>query len=147
MNFAKFLRTPVLKNVYERLLLYFHYNSHHHYRYHHFHCHFKMHVSRLRILLTIPLDCYMIPCLFQLNFVFSSFGIYLSLALFQAFRLLRPVKGLIIRLWPPEKYQIFSNTYIYIYSYLHFLIYTYLLILVYTYFWYLCSLYTVIWTW
>ena len=52
------------------LLLFFHYSSHHHNRYHHFHYHCKMHLDRLRILLTIPLDFNMIPCLFQQNFVF-----------------------------------------------------------------------------
>ena len=52
------------------LLLFFHYSSHHNNRYHHFHYHCKMHLDRLRILLTIPLDFNMIPCLFQQNFVF-----------------------------------------------------------------------------
>ena len=52
------------------LLLFFHYSSHHHNRYHHFHYHCKMHLDRLRILLTIPLDFNMIPCLFQQNLVF-----------------------------------------------------------------------------
>ena len=32
---------------------YFHYNSHHHYHYYHFHYHCKMHLYRLKILLTI----------------------------------------------------------------------------------------------
>ena len=49
---------------------YSHYNSHHQYYYHHFHYHCKMHFYRLKILLTIPLYCNMISCLFQLNFVF-----------------------------------------------------------------------------
>ena len=33
---------------------YFHYNSHHHYHYYHFYYHCKMHLYRLKILLTIP---------------------------------------------------------------------------------------------
>ena len=70
MKFAKLLRTPILKNICERLLPYFQYNSHHHYHHHHFHCHCKMHLYHLRILLLIPLDCNMIPCLFQIDFVF-----------------------------------------------------------------------------
>ena len=38
---AKFLRIPILKNFWKRLLLYFNYNSHHHFHYHHFHYHQK----------------------------------------------------------------------------------------------------------
>ena len=68
MKFVKFLRTHILKNICERLLLCFHFNSHHHYRYHHLHYHCKMHLYCLRIFLTIPLDCNVIPCLFPLNF-------------------------------------------------------------------------------
>ena len=63
-------KRPTWKNICERLLLYFHYNSRHDYHHHHFHYHCKMQLYRLRIILTIPLDCCMIPCLFQLNFVF-----------------------------------------------------------------------------
>ena len=63
-------KRPIWKNICERLLLYFHYDSRHHYHHHHFHYHCKMQLCRLRIILTIPLDCCMIPCLFQLNFVF-----------------------------------------------------------------------------
>ena len=44
--------------------------SYHHFHYHHFHYDHKMHLYRLRILLTILLDCSMISCLFQVNFVF-----------------------------------------------------------------------------
>ena len=68
-NFSKFLRTPILKNICERLLPYFHYNSHHDCDHHHFHYYCKIHLYHLRILL-IPLDCKIIPGLFQLNFVF-----------------------------------------------------------------------------
>ena len=73
VKFAKLLRIPILKNICERLLLYLHYNSHDHFHFHHFHYHLyhcKIHLYRLRIVLTIPLDCNIIPCLFQLNFVF-----------------------------------------------------------------------------
>ena len=52
---------PVTAAVY-----YFHYNSHHYY---HSHYHCTMHLYCLKILLTIPLRN-MIPCLFELNFVF-----------------------------------------------------------------------------
>ena len=44
---------------------YFHYNSHQHHHYHHFHYHWKMHLYRLKTLLTIPLYCNMISYLFQ----------------------------------------------------------------------------------
>ena len=70
LKFMQFLRTPILKNICERLLLFFHYNSHHHYHHHYFHYHCKMHLYYLSILPRIPLDCNMILCLFQLNFVF-----------------------------------------------------------------------------
>ena len=76
---------------------YFHYNSHHHY---HNHC--KMHLYCLKVLLTSPLYCNMIPCLFKRNFVFFFAGIYFSLVLLQAFRFLRPVKGLRISLRPSD---------------------------------------------
>ena len=62
VKFAKFLRTSILKTICERLLLYFQYNFHHHFHYHHFCYHCKMQLCRIIILLTIPLDCNMIPC-------------------------------------------------------------------------------------
>ena len=52
--FRTFLRTPFLTEHLRWLLLY--------------HC--KLHLYRLRILLTISLDCNIISCLFELNFVF-----------------------------------------------------------------------------
>ena len=67
-----------------------------------YHC--KLHLYRLRILVTISLDFNIISCLFELNLVFFSSGIYFSLVLFRAFRFLRPVKELRIRLRPPEKF-------------------------------------------
>ena len=71
-----------MKNICERLLLYFHYNSHHHFHYHHFHCHqyhCKMHLCRQRILPTILLDC-----LLQLNFVFFL-AVYIILQSYSKF--------------------------------------------------------------
>ena len=60
-------------------------------------------------------------------------GIYFSLALFQAFRFLRPVKRPRIVYDHQAYFRCSFCTYIYIYSYsLPFLIYTYLLILIYT---------------
>ena len=96
----------------EWLLLYFRYNFHHHYHYHHLHCHCKMHLYRLRILLTrevlyltIPLDCNMIPCLFQLNLV----------------RFLRPVKKDSQFVYDHQtNFTCFLYTCIYIYSFLYY---------------------------
>ena len=62
---------------------YFHYNSYHHY---HFYYHCKMHLYRLKILLTILL-CNMIPCMFRLNFVFI-----LPASLFPSFSFFTPSK-------------------------------------------------------
>ena len=115
VKFAKSLRTPIFKNIFERLLLYFHYNSDHHYHYHHFQYHCKMHLYCLGIFLTIPLDFNMIPCLFHLNFVFFLVAYFFSLVWFQAFRFSRPVNGLRIRLRPPDKFQMF---FLYLYLYL-----------------------------
>ena len=124
VKFAKFLGIPIFKNIRERLLLFFQYNSHHHFHYHHFHYHRKIHFNCLKILLTIPLDCNMIPCLLQLNFVFFlPTDIFLQ-SYSKLFVFLRPVKGLRIRLRPADKFRCSLYTYIYIYSFLHFLIYT-----------------------
>ena len=54
MKIAKFIRISFLTEHLRWLLLY----------------RFKLHLYRLRILLTIPLEFNIIPCLFQLNFVF-----------------------------------------------------------------------------
>ena len=67
---VKFLRISILKNICERLLLHFQYNSHHYFLYRHFHHSQKMHLYLLRILLTTAVDCNMIPSLFKLNFAF-----------------------------------------------------------------------------
>ena len=101
VKFVKFLR--ILRNICERLLLHFHYNSHHHY----FHYYCKMHLYRLRIRLTIPLDCNIYLCLFQLNFVFFLPIYIFSLILFQTFHFLRPVSGLRIFLRPLDKFEMF----------------------------------------
>ena len=110
------------------------YNSHHHYHYHHFHCHCTMYLYHLRILLSIPLDCYMIPCLFQLNFVFFLPVYIFSLVLLQAFRIfLAQEKDSEFVYDHQTNFRCSLYTSIYIYSYLQFLIYTYLLVLIYTY--------------
>ena len=133
VKFVKFLWIPILKNICERLLLYFHYDSYDYFHYHHFYCHqrqpfanftgnhlcwslfliklqtwdlqlylketptnvfscemcqifknnfsysaprwlllyhWKMHLYRLIILLNIHIDCNMIPCLIEPDFVF-----------------------------------------------------------------------------
>ena len=54
---------------------YFHYNSHHHYHYYHFYYHCKMHLYRLKILLTIPFIAIWFPVCF--NWILSSFYWYL----------------------------------------------------------------------
>ena len=89
----------------------------HHFHYHHFHYHRKMHLYHLRIFLTIPLDCNMIPCLFQLNFVFFLPLIFFS-SLIPSFPFLHSAKGL------RNRFRCSLYIYIYIYSYLHFLLYT-----------------------
>ena len=114
---------------------YFHYNSHHHYHDHHFHYHCEMHLCRLRILLTIPLDCNMITCLFQLKFVLKFFfrHIFFS-SLIPSFSFIAPSKKTqnlftTIR----QILDILFCTYIYVYTYLHLLAYNYLHFLIYTY--------------
>ena len=69
-EFAKLLGIPIFTNICERLLLFFQCNFHQNFQYNNFHYHRKMQLYRRRIFLTIPLDCNIIPCLFQLNFVF-----------------------------------------------------------------------------
>ena len=108
----------------------------HYFHHYHFHYHYKMDLYCLKIILTIT-RCNMIPCLFQLNFVFLLPAYIFSLVLFEAFRFLRLVKGLRI-LFTTIRHilDVLFILIIYIYSYLHslyFLIYTNLLILIYTY--------------
>ena len=80
-------------------------NSHHHCHYYHFHYHCKMHLYRLKILLTKfynnILYCNMIPCLLQLNFVFFL-PVCIFLLLYYTFRFLRTVKGVTISLRPSD---------------------------------------------
>ena len=83
VKFTKVLRAPILKNICEGLLLYFQYNYHHHFYYHCLHYHRKTRLYCLKIPLTIFLDCNLISCLFQLNFVLYFSGMYFSLVLFQ----------------------------------------------------------------
>ena len=108
----------------------------HYFHHYHFHYHYKMDLYCLKIILTIT-RCNMIPCLFQLNFVFLLPAYIFSLVLFEAFRFLRLVKGLRV-LFTTIRHilDVLFILIIYIYSYLHslyFLIYTNLLILIYTY--------------
>ena len=67
---CEIFKNTYFEEHYERLLLYFHYNSHYHFPYHHFHSHCKMHLYCLRILLPSPLDSNVVPYQFQINFVF-----------------------------------------------------------------------------
>ena len=48
VKFLKFLRTPILKNNCEQLLLYFYYNSHQHYHHHHFHYNCKTTAQKMK---------------------------------------------------------------------------------------------------
>ena len=71
---------------------YFHENSHHHYDFYYY-C--KKHLYRPKIYPVSAKFCLLFP------------GIYVYLA-FQAFRFVHPVKGLRIRLQPPDIFQMFS---------------------------------------
>ena len=88
-EFAKVLRTSILRKICERLLQYFQYNSHHHFHYHHLHYHRKMHLYRLGILLIISLDSLSV----WVKFCLLPSG-YFSLVLL-------PLR---IRLRPPDKF-------------------------------------------
>ena len=62
-----------------------------------------MHFYRLRMLLTIPLVCKMIPCLLRLHFVYILFSFFWHLffsSVVPRFWFLRPVKGPRITLRP-----------------------------------------------
>ena len=77
-----------------------------------------MHLYRLRILPTIPYDCYLIPCLFQLiSFPFFWHIFFSSLTPSSEFVYDHQIN-----------FRRSHYTHIYIYSYLHFLIYIYLFI-------------------
>ena len=78
VNFAKFLTTTFLTEHLWWLLLY----------------HSKMHLYRLRIHLTILLDCSMTSYLFRLNFIFFLRACILS-SLIPSFSFLSPVKRLV----------------------------------------------------
>ena len=123
---------------------YFLYNSHHHYHYYHFHYHCKMHLYRLKILLTILFVIIWSPVCF--NRILSSFYWYvLFLLSYYAFRLFTPNKSR-QNYFTTIRYilDVLFIPLIYSHIYLHCLIYTHLLILIYTY---LCSLNTIIWIW
>ena len=153
LKFAKFLRTPILNNICQRLLLYFHYNSHHHYHHYHFHYHCKMHLYHLRILLLIPLHCNMIPCLFQLNFVSFFRHIFFS-SVISSFSFNMSSKRTQNSIMTSRQIQLFSlQLYLYIWLfallYLHLLAYTYLHLIIHTYvlFILLCELEKIVKIW
>ena len=76
---------------------YFHYNSHHHYHYYHFHYHCKMHLYRLKILLTILFIVIWSPVCF--NWILSSFYRYVFFFYYIIFFVfLHPVKRVRISL-------------------------------------------------
>ena len=131
VKFAKYSRTPIFNNIYEQLLLYFHYNPHHHNHYHHFRYHCRMHFYCLRILRTIPLDCNMIPWLLWHIFFSSLIPSFLffmhSKRTQNSFTTTRQLLDVLFTL-------IFIAVYLYtyIYCYLHLLTYTYLNLLIYT---------------
>ena len=144
VKFAKSLRIPILKDICERLLLYFQHNSHHHFHYHHFHYHRKMRLYRLRILLPFLLIVIW-SRLFQL--ILSSFfrHIFFS-SLIPSFSFFTPSK---------RTQNSFTTTrkildVLFILIFISMVIYTslftlnclYLCTLTYLY---LCSLYTIIW--
>ena len=118
MKFANFLRTPFLTEHLHWLLLY--------------HC--KIDLYRLRILLSIPIDCNIILSLFQLNFFFFLL-VYICLQSFSKPFFFMPNK--MIRLRLPDKFQTFS-LYLYLYlqlftlPYLHLIACTYLHLRIYT---------------
>ena len=129
VKFATFLRATTLKNICERMLLYFHYYSHHHYHYYHFHYHRKMHFYRLRMLLTIPLVCNMISSLAPSFLLFTP-----SKMTQNSFTTTRQILDVLVIF-----IFIFIVIYIYLSNFLHLLACTYLHFLT-----YLCSLYTII---
>ena len=75
---------------------YFYYNSHHHYHYYHFYCHCKMHLYRLKILLTILFIVKWSSVCF--NWILSYFYGYVFFFYYILFVFLRPVKGVRISL-------------------------------------------------
>ena len=86
-----------------------------------YHC--KLHLYRLRILLTIPLDCNIIPCLFQLNFVFFLPAYIFLQSYSELFVFYTQQKNSEFVYDHQTNFRCFLYTYIYIYSYLQFLIY------------------------
>ena len=89
-----------------------------------------MHLYCLRILLSIPLDCNMISCLFQLNFVFFLRA-YIFLTCYSKLFVFSPDKR--TQNWFKTNRQIF---YTFIYTYLLLFIYTYLFRLMFSLYYY-----------
>ena len=109
--------------------------------------HCKLHLYRLRVLLTIPLDCNNIPCLFELNFIFFLLAQFFS-SLIPSFLFFTPSKRTQNSFTTTREildvFFILIFISIVIYSSLFTFNWLYLFTLACLY---LCSLYTVIWTW
>ena len=128
---CKTLRTPFLTEYFRWLLLY--------------HC--KLHLYCLRILLIIPRYYNIIPCLFLLNFVILFWYIFFS-SLIPTFLFFMPSKRTQNSFTTTRQildvFFILIFISIVIYSSLFTFNWLYLFTLAYLY---LCSLYTIIWTW
>ena len=119
---SKYWQTPEIIAVVR-----FHYNSHH-YHYHHFRYYCKMYLYRLRILLTIPLDCNMIPgssakfCLLFPNVILFS-GLIPSFSLFtprkrsqNSFATTRQILSTLIFISIVIYTSLFTLTYLYLFT-------------------------------
>ena len=120
------------------MLLHFHYNSRHHYHYHHFYYHRNIHFYRLRILLTSPFVCNMIPCLFQLSFIF-----FLPAYIFPSFSFFTPSNRTQNSFTTTRQILDVLLIFIFIVFYSSLFTFTCLYLFTHTYL-YLCFLYTVI---
>ena len=120
---CKFLRTPFLAEHFRRLLLY----------------HSKLNLYYLRTLLTNPIDCNSIPCLFQLNFVFFLLACILTILIpsFSFFTLSKRIQNLFTttRKILDVFFILLFLSYLWLFTvpYLHLIDYTYLRLLIYTY--------------
>ena len=111
---------------------YFHYNFHPHYHYHHIQYHCLMLLCRLRILLTIPLNCNIVIYLFQINFVFFLWHVFFSsiiprFSFFTSSKRTQNLFATIRKILDVLFLLLFISIFIYIY--LSILIYTYLFLL------------------
>ena len=135
VKFVKLLRIPILKNICERLLLHSHYNYLRDFHYHHFDYHCKAHLYRLRILLTIFLDCNMIPSV-SAKFCLFSCGTHFHLVYSKLFVLYAQWKDSEFIYDHQANFRC-SLYILHVHNYLHFFItlnaYTYLHLLIYIY--------------